>query len=153
MANRRPAYVDAVGGQVTAPIVIPTNDSEIILEARDILKRYPGNVALDHVTFRAHRNSVNVLIGENGAGKSTLMRILAGAEAPDCGVILLNGRPIRLRSPRDASANGISIVHQELALLPNLDIAENIFAGRELIRNSVFVDRPREDVRAASALD
>ncbi len=120
---------------MTIPIVAPTTSSEIILEARDVVKRYPGNVALDHVTFRVYRNAVNVLIGENGAGKSTLMRILAGVEAPDSGIITLDGRPIELRSPRAASAHGISIVHQELALMPNLDITENIFAGRELIRN------------------
>ncbi len=135
------------------PIPIPTTSSKIILEARNVLKRYPGNVALDHVTFRVYRNSVNVLIGENGAGKSTLMRILAGVEAPDGGVIILEGQPIELRSPRAASAHGISIVHQELALMPNLDIAENIFAGRELVRNLAFVDRPREDVCSTTALD
>ena len=135
------------------PIPIPTTSSKIILEARNVLKRYPGNVALDHVTFRVYRNSVNVLIGENGAGKSTLMRILAGVEAPDGGVIILEGQPIELRSPRAASAHGISIVHQELALMPNLDIAENIFAGRELVRNFAFVDRPREDVCSTTALD
>lgn len=137
---------------MTIPIVTPTTNSEIILEARDVVKRYPGNVALDHVTFRVHRNAVNVLIGENGAGKSTLMRILAGVEASDSGVITLDGQPIELRSPRAASAHGISIVHQELALMPNLDITENIFAGRELIRNAAFVDRPQEDIRSMTAL-
>jgi erythritol transport system ATP-binding protein len=138
---------------MTMPMPIPTTGLEIILEARDMVKRYPGNVALDHVTFRVYRNAVNVLIGENGAGKSTLMRILAGVEASDSGVITLDGQPIELRSPRAAAAHGISIVHQELALMPNLDIAENIFAGRELIRNSAFVDRPREDLRTTTALD
>src|SRR5580658_1478052 len=107
---------------------------DIVLEARNVTKRYPGNIALDRVTFRVHRNQVNVLIGENGAGKSTLMRILAGAETADEGRLLLNGEPIAVRSPRDATRHGISIVHQELSVLPNLDISENIFAGRELTR-------------------
>jgi erythritol transport system ATP-binding protein len=131
---------------------MPARDSEIVLEAKDVLKRYPGNVALDHVTFRVYRNAVNVLIGENGAGKSTLMRILAGVELPDGGTLTLDGERIELRSPRDASAHGISIVHQELAMLPNLDITENIFAGRELVRSMVLVDRASEDSRSVTAL-
>ena len=77
---------------------------EIILEARSVTKRYPGTLALDRVTLRVHRNQVNVLIGENGAGKSTLMRILAGVETADEGVLLLEGLPVRLRSPREAAA-------------------------------------------------
>jgi len=129
---------------------------EIILETRGILKLYPGLTALDRIHFRVRRNCVNVLIGENGAGKSTLMRILAGVETPDEGAILLDGVPITLRSPRDATAHGIAIVHQELAILPNLDLAENVFAGRELTRNAfglrAFIDRPEEDSRTHSAL-
>lgn len=124
----------------------------ILLEARNITKRYPGNIALDDVTFRVHRNQVNVLIGENGAGKSTLMRILAGVETPDAGELLLNGNPITVRSPREASAHGIAIVHQELAILPNLDISENIFAGRELTRANTTIDRPNEDLQSDTAL-
>ena len=93
-----------------------------------------------------------MLIGENGAGKSTLMRILAGVETADEGELLLDGVPLRLRSPREAAAHGISIVHQELSVLPNLDISENIFAGREPVRSGILLDRPKEDRRAASAL-
>lgn len=125
---------------------------EILLEARNVTKRYPGSVALDGVTFRAFRNQVNVLIGENGAGKSTLMRILAGVEAADEGELFLGGQPITLSSPRDAAAHGISIVHQELIALANLSVSENIFAGRELKHAALFVDRPRQDARAGSAL-
>ncbi len=126
--------------------------AEVILEARNITKRYPGNVALDCVTFRVYRGQVNVLIGENGAGKSTLMRILAGVETADEGTLLLDGQPLALRTPRDAAANGISIVHQELLALTNLKIGENIFAGRELCRTAVFVDQTAQDKRAAAAL-
>jgi erythritol transport system ATP-binding protein len=128
------------------------SETETILEARDITKRYPGNAALDHVTFRVRRNQVNVLIGENGAGKSTLMRILSGVESADEGEIFLDGQPIALESPRDAAAQGISIVHQELLALTNLNISENVFAGRELLRSALFVDRAEEDSRADSAL-
>jgi erythritol transport system ATP-binding protein len=126
--------------------------AEIIFEARSITKRYPGTIALDRVTFRARRNRVNVLIGENGAGKSTLMRILAGVETADEGELLLDGVQVSLRSPREAAAHGISIVHQELSVLPNLDISDNVFAGRELVRSGVFTDRTREDALAADAL-
>ncbi len=126
--------------------------SEIIFETRSVTKRYPGTLALDNVTFQVHRNQVNVLIGENGAGKSTLMRILAGVETADSGQLLLDGAPIRIRSPREAAAHGISIVHQELSVLPNLDISENIFAGREPVRAAVLLDRTREDLKAADAL-
>jgi len=126
--------------------------AEAILEARNITKRYPGNVALDCVTFRVYRGQVNVLIGENGAGKSTLMRILAGAEKADEGTLLLEGRPLALHTPRDAAANGISIVYQELLALTNLKISENIFAGRELCRAAFFVDQSAQDQRSAAAL-
>ena len=132
----------------------PANQSasEVILEARNVTKRYPGNVALDCVTFRAYRGQVNVLIGENGAGKSTLMRILAGAEKADEGTMLLEGQPLALRTPRDAAAHGISIVHQELLALTNLKISENIFAGRELCRAALFVDQAAQDQRSIAAL-
>ena len=129
-----------------------TAATEIVLEARAITKRYPGTIALDRVTFRVHRNQVNVLIGENGAGKSTLMRILAGVEAADEGELLLDGATISVRSPREAASHGISIVHQELSTLPNLDISENIFAGRELVKAAILVDRPAQDLRSAAAL-
>jgi erythritol transport system ATP-binding protein len=129
-----------------------TADSGVVLEARGITKRYPGVLALDGVTFRAYRNQVNVLIGENGAGKSTLMRILAGVESADDGELLLDGKAIELTSPRDATAHGISIVHQELLALTNLSISENIFAGRELRRNAMFVDEPRQASRSDDAL-
>jgi erythritol transport system ATP-binding protein len=125
---------------------------DIILEARLITKRYPGTIALDAVTFRACRNQVNVLIGENGAGKSALMRILAGVEAADEGELLLDGTRITVRSPREAALHGISIMHQELSVLPNLDISENIFAGRELVKAAILLDRASEDSRSADAL-
>jgi erythritol transport system ATP-binding protein len=124
----------------------------IVLEARAVTKRYPGTLALDRVTLRIYRNQVNVLIGENGAGKSTLMRILAGVETADEGELLLEGSPIRVRSPREAAAHGISIVHQELSVLQNLDISENVFAGREPTRAVALLDRPTEDRRCVKAL-
>src|SRR6516162_4670728 len=119
--------------------------SSAILEARGIARRYPGTLALGHVDYRAYRGQVNVVIGENGAGKSTLMRILAGVEQPDEGQLFLDGRQVNLRSPREATRHGIAIVHQELSILPNLDLADNLFAGRELVRVGVLVDRALEE--------
>lgn len=127
-------------------------DADIIVEGRGITKRYPGTVALDAVDFRIYRGQVNVLIGENGAGKSTLMRILAGVEPPDAGELLLENVPVEFRSPRAAARCGIAIVHQELSILPNLNLAENIFAGRELVRSGIFVDWPSQAQRADEAL-
>src|SRR5919107_1108539 len=111
-----------------------------ILEAHHISKNYGGVRALKDVTFTAYRGKVNVLVGENGAGKSTLMKILSGSEQPTAGEILLDGQPVHLTSPRDAMGLGIGIIHQELSLFPNMSIAENIFAGRELRRGRRFVD-------------
>jgi erythritol transport system ATP-binding protein len=125
---------------------------EIIYEARAITRRYPGTIALDRVHFRVYRNQVNVLIGENGAGKSTLMRILAGVEQQDEGQLALEGAEITLSSPRDATRHGIAIVHQELSVLPNLDLADNIFAGRELTQAGLLVHRSLEERRASEAL-
>jgi erythritol transport system ATP-binding protein len=139
------------GGLRVNPSILAA-DSPIAFEARHITRRYPGNIALDDVTFRAYRGCVNVLIGENGAGKSTLMRILSGVERPDEGEVLRNGRPVRLSSPRDAAAQGISIVHQELSVLTNLSISDNIFAGRELTSLGLL-SRSAEDKQAFSALE
>ena len=147
LENGRPPCAPCSGGRQHERLA-----TDIILEARAITKRYPGTVALDGVTFRVHRNQVNVLIGENGAGKSTLMRILAGVETADEGELLLDRVPIVVRSPREAAAHGISIVHQELSVLPNFDISENVFAGREPVKNWMFVDRASQDARSSAAL-
>jgi erythritol transport system ATP-binding protein len=106
--------------------------ADVVLEARDIVRKYSGITALQGVTFRVRRNHVNVLIGENGAGKSTLMRILAGAEVPTSGQVLIEDRPVTLHSTREAAKYGIAMVYQDLNVLPNLNVAENIFAGREI---------------------
>ena len=123
-----------------------------ILEAHHISKNYGGVRALKDVTFTAYRGQVNVLVGENGAGKSTLMKILSGSEQPTSGEIMLDGKPVRLGSPRAAQALGIGIIHQELSLFPNLSIAENMFAGRELRRGGRFVDAAAQRRRTREVL-
>lgn len=113
---------------------------EVILQAKSITKIFPGTVALDKVDFNVYRGKVNVLVGENGAGKSTLMKILAGVQQATEGQLLLDGRPIKIKSVADAERHGIGIIHQELNLFPNLSVAENIFMARELKKNGVMVD-------------
>ena len=108
---------------------IPTDD--IILRTRGISMLFPGTVALDNVDYRVWRGKVNVIIGENGAGKSTLMKILAGVQQPSLGEMWLNGKQVHFANTRDAAAQGIGMVHQELNLFENLNVAENIFLGRE----------------------
>jgi ABC-type sugar transport system ATPase subunit len=105
--------------------------SRPLVAIREISKRFPGVLALERVSFEIQRGEVHSIIGENGAGKSTLMRVLAGAEVPDSGTILLEDRQVRLRTPLDARRSGISIVYQELSVFPNLTVAENIFANRQ----------------------
>ncbi len=130
-----------------------TSPHDVVMEALGVTKLYGATVALQDVTFRVRRGAVNVLIGENGAGKSTLMRLLAGAERATTGTIRMGGRELHLRSPRDAAGHGIAIVHQELAVLGNLNVAENVFAGRELVRGSGLVDEKHELRRSSAAMD
>jgi ABC-type sugar transport system ATPase subunit/ribose/xylose/arabinose/galactoside ABC-type transport system permease subunit len=102
-----------------------------ILEARGITKRFPGVLALDHVDLACTPGEVHALVGQNGAGKSTLMKILAGAEAPDSGTVLIKGRRVEDFTPHHAQALGVGTIYQEFSLLPQLTVAENIALGRE----------------------
>ena len=110
---------------------MPATATLPLLEVRGLCKQFPGVVALDHVEFRAYPHEVHALIGENGAGKSTLMKILGGVLAADAGEILIEGRPVRLRTPRDSRRLGINQVPQDIAVMPNLSAAENIHVGAE----------------------
>lgn len=120
-----------------------------LLEARDIVKTYPGVRALDHVDFTLERAQIHALVGMNGAGKSTLVKIIAGAEKPDRGSIFLDGQPLHLSHARDASQHGIVVVHQERTLIRHLSVAENILLGIEpsqlgIINNQLLRQRARE---------
>ena len=105
--------------------------SEFLLEARGIHKRFLGAHALRGVDFRVRPGEVVALIGENGAGKSTLMKILAGVHTPDAGSLVVDGKVRSLTSPARALAQGVALIHQELALCPKLEVAANVFLGRE----------------------
>src|SRR5581483_1979320 len=101
------------------------------LEMLGISKRFPGVVALDNVDLQLHQGEIIGLIGENGAGKSTLMKILGGIHQPDSGSIGLSGKPVSIHSVRESIDSGIGIIHQELNVLDNIDVAGNVFLGRE----------------------
>ena len=105
-----------------------------ILEARGLVKSYGQVVALDGADIELYPGEILAIIGDNGAGKSTLIKALSGSIHPDDGEISLDGVPVRFRSPRDARRAGIETVYQDLAVAPALDIASNIFLGREVRR-------------------
>src|SRR6187455_182382 len=109
----------------------PTLDREPILEARDLVKTYGRVVGLDGVSLQLYPGEVLAVIGDNGAGKSTLIKCLTGAEIPDEGEIFLDGKPVDFKRPQDARAAGIETVYQNLAVSPALDVAANLFLGRE----------------------
>jgi len=111
-----------------------SNAQQPLLEMRGISKRFPGVVALDQVDFHINASETVALIGENGAGKSTLMKILGGIFTPDSGEIRIDGAPVKISSVHDAINLGIGFIHQELNVLDNLDIAANVFLGREPVR-------------------
>src|SRR6476469_1926443 len=102
-----------------------------VLRLSGISKGFPGVQALTDVLLEVMPGEVHALLGENGAGKSTLMKILYGVHQPDTGTIELNGKEVKIGSPHQAQQLGISMVHQELNLIPSLDVARNIFLGRE----------------------
>ena len=114
-----------------------------LLAATGIVKSFGGVQALRGVDFDLKAGEIHALLGENGAGKSTLMNILSGVHAADAGTIAIDGAPVHFSTPRDAQAAGIATIFQELDLVPSLDVAANLFLGRELTRPGGFLDVPR----------
>jgi ribose transport system ATP-binding protein len=127
----------------------------MLLELAGITKTYPGVVALDDVSLRVMRGEVLGLIGENGAGKSTLMKILGGVAEPSAGIIRIDGRDHRALTVAGATRAGIAFVHQELNLFENLDVASNVFIGRERLRGGplMLVDNAALRARVAPLLE
>jgi len=109
----------------------PQLEQAPLFEARGLVKRYGQVVALNGADFELYPGEILAIIGDNGAGKSTLIKALSGALQPDEGEIRLDAKPVHFRSPRDARRAGIETVYQDLAVAPSLDIATNIFLGRE----------------------
>ncbi|HEY0789443.1 MAG TPA: sugar ABC transporter ATP-binding protein [Chthoniobacterales bacterium] len=114
---------------------------QTLLEAEGISKSFGVTKALQNVDLNVRAGSVHAVMGHNGAGKSTLMNLLSGAYPPDSGRFLIQGKPIRFNSPRDALDQGITMVHQELSIVPDLDVGENIFLGREPMAAFNFLRR------------
>ncbi|WP_083258844.1 sugar ABC transporter ATP-binding protein [Cellulosilyticum sp. I15G10I2] len=114
--------------------------SEYMLEAKGIIKTFPGVKALSGVDLRIKKGEVHALVGENGAGKSTLMLTLGGIYKPDSGTIYLDGEEVHFDSPNDANQKGISVVYQELSLIQGLSVAENIFANRQPVKMGNIID-------------
>ncbi|HHS96875.1 MAG TPA: ABC transporter ATP-binding protein, partial [Chloroflexi bacterium] len=119
------------------------------VQMRGITKRFPGVLANDHVDLEVYPGEVMALLGENGAGKSTLMNILSGLYRPDEGEIIIHGWPVHLRSPRDAIAHGIGMVHQHFMLVETLTVAENVILGLDTVG---WVPRMEEVHREIEAL-
>jgi fructose transport system ATP-binding protein len=120
--------VDQEGEDVTSPV----------LEARGLVKRYGRVVAIDGSDLELYPGEILAVIGDNGAGKSSLIKALSGALIPDQGSILLDGKQVHFRTPMDARAAGIETVYQTLAVAPGLDIADNLFLGREQRKHGVL---------------
>lgn len=124
---------------------------EYVLELKNIYKSFPGVKVLEDVTLQVRPGEVHALMGENGAGKSTLMKILMGIYKADQGSIFLEGKETAIHGPKDAMSKGISMIHQELNTVLDMEVAENVFVGRELLKKGfeklkiVDIARMREE--------
>ncbi|TVR48056.1 MAG: ATP-binding cassette domain-containing protein [Rhodobacteraceae bacterium] len=127
------------------PVLVP-DKVEVVLAARDVTKSFGAVHALKGVNFDVHRGQVTTLFGENGAGKSTLMKILSGVQLPTTGELILDGKSVEIKSTVEARELGISIIHQELSLAPNMNVRDNIFMGREIMgpRGVNFAEEERQ---------
>jgi ABC-type sugar transport system ATPase subunit len=130
------------------------SENHAYLRMQGISKSFPGVQALKSVDFSVARGEIHALVGENGAGKSTLMKVLTGALLGDEGQIILDDKPVEITSPGDAQQLGISMIHQELSLIPYLTVGQNIFLGREpRARVATFIDWPQLYSQAQVLLD
>lgn len=120
---------------------------------KNVNKQFPGVYALKDVNFELEKGEVHALLGENGAGKSTLMKVLGGIYSIDKGEIYIDGQKVEVKSVKDAQAFGISIIHQELVLVPYMTVAENIYLGRELTGSAGLVDKKAMIREAQKLLD
>lgn len=108
------------------------------LEMKGIVKRFPGVLACDRIDFDVRSGVIHALLGENGAGKSTLMKVLYGLYSADEGVVSINGKPVNIRSPQEAIAQGVGMIHQHFMLVPSLSVAENVALGINATRRGML---------------
>ncbi len=123
------------------------------LEMRNICKSFGGVHALVGVDYTAYKGKVNVLMGENGAGKSTLMKVLAGAITKDSGEIIFEGQPLDIKGPKEAIIKGVSMIYQELNLVPQMSVEANMTLGKEKVLKGGFVRRKKMETDAQAILD
>jgi ABC-type sugar transport system ATPase subunit len=143
-----PDVVGGGGAGAAGPEAAP------VLEVRRVRKAFPGQVALDDVSFSIRPGEVHALVGENGAGKTTLVKILAGTHTPDSGEILLDGQPVAIAHPWEAAGHGLAFIHQEPGLFPTLSVAENLALGLGFRRGPARLVSWRDQRRTArEALD
>ena len=128
------------------------DSTNFVVEMRDIVKAFPGVLALNSVNFQLRPGEVHVLLGENGAGKSTLIKVMSGAYKTDAGQILIDGIPVSIDTPQDSLDHGLRFIYQELSLAKNLDIARNMFLGMEPMRGPGLVDQKALYSRATEYL-
>jgi ABC-type sugar transport system ATPase subunit len=119
---------------------------EFAVEMKGICKSFGGVQALKNVDLELRQGEIMGIVGDNGAGKSTLMKILSGAYQADKGEIYIFGKQVEIHSPLDSFKQGISMIYQDLALFNNLDVAHNIFAGRELVRGPLGITLNKKDM-------
>lgn len=122
-----------------------------VIELRDIKKSFGPVDVLKGVNLKVHAGQVTALVGDNGAGKSTLIKGLSGVQPYDSGTVLFNGEQVDIHDPRQASALGLEVVYQDLALCENLDIVQNMFLGREELMQGTL-DEPSMELQATQAL-
>src|SRR5690625_2480085 len=118
------------------------------LDARDVSVHFPGVQALAHVDLSLQLGRVHTLLGENGAGKSTLVKVLTGAQRPDTGTLRVAGEPVTFDSPQEALDRGVTAVHQELTVLPEMTVLDNVMLGHEVHHRGVL--RSAEQREAAT---
>ena len=123
-----------------------------LLELRGVSKHFGAVIALHEVDFQVYRGCVTALVGDNGAGKSTLIKCVAGIYRIDGGEIVYDGKPVNITHPREASALGIEVVYQDLALADNLDVVQNMFLGREELEPLHTLDETTMEARARDTL-
>ena len=132
---------------------VMNGEENYILKMEHVSKLFPGVKALDDVNFVIKRGEIHALVGENGAGKSTLIKIITGIYHPDEGRIFFDGKEVTIKGVEDARDLGIAVIHQELAMAPNMTVAENIYMGRFPTKmGGLFVDRKKMERDAEELL-
>ncbi|HEY3338442.1 MAG TPA: sugar ABC transporter ATP-binding protein [Propionicimonas sp.] len=136
---------------VTPQAAVGAHDPNLLLQVENVNKSFPGVKALEDMRFDLRKGEVLGLVGENGAGKSTLMKLLTGIYTRESGDFWLGGKPLEVTNPKEGQEAGLSIIHQELNLVPHLTVAENIWLGREPTSGRLFT-RPADQTRMTQAL-